>query len=100
MAVGDAVNAFTSTANNANLDVQPGSGVEWFIHTVYGEEALGAYEIWRGDDASFTNSKKVRTVAAGDVHGLTYRVTNAKPMRIKNVSGATQFLGYDGVITK
>jgi len=99
MAVGDSVNALVSKTNGSSLDIQPGASVEWLVHTIIAEQGL-AVEIYVGDDASYTNVKKIDTIGGGSVHQLTWRVTNTAPMRIKNVSGSTQFVGYNGVITK
>lgn len=99
MAVGDTVTALVSKANNATLDIQPGSGVEWFIHTLVSEQGL-KIEVYLVDDAAGTNKKLIDTTTGGSVHGLTYRVTNVGWIQLKNTSGSTQFIGYQGVITK
>lgn len=99
MAFGDAVGALTSTANNATLDIHPGSGVEWFITSIFSEQGL-AIEVYRVDDAAGTNKKKTMTTVGGEVQSLTMRATNDRWIQLKNVSGSTQFIGYEGSISK
>lgn len=104
MAVGDTVTALVSKTNNSTLDIQPGSGVEWFVHTIFSQQqTLGvtpSIEIYQVDDAAGTNKKLTDTFLGGSVHGLTFRVTNIGWIQLKNISGSTQFIGYHAVITK
>ena len=99
MAVGDTVTALVSKTNNSTLDIQPSAGVEWFIHTLVSEQGL-KIEVYAVDDAAGTNKKLVDTTLGGTLHGLTFRVTNVGWIQLKNTSGSTQFIGYQGVVTK
>lgn len=103
MAVGDAVTALVSKTNNSTLDIQPSSGVEWLIQNLFSEvQAVGttpSIEVYRVDDAAGTNKKKTMILLGGEVAAVV-RVTNVGWIQLKNISGSTQFIGYDGVITK
>jgi hypothetical protein len=96
MAVGDVFSAApTSTANNSFLDIQPSAGVEAVIHNLY---YGGAAEFYWYDG---TNSIKFGSDASGgSLLAVFLHVTNSKWVRIKNVAGTTQYLGYDGVQSK
>ena len=97
MAAGDAVVQLSaSVANNSFLDLQPGAGVEWVIHNIYTVEGA-AYELYWYDG---TNSLKIDHDAAVGRYNLQLHCTNAKYVRIKNVSGVANHLGADGMVTK
>ena len=98
MAVGDAVGVIVSKTNNSTLDIKPGAAVEWFIQNLIAEQGL-AMEVYRVDDAAGTNKKKTITLVGGEVQ-VGMRVREDFWIQLKNVSGSTQFIGYDGVITK
>jgi len=95
MAAGDAVVGLQSVVNGAFLDIRPGAGQEWVIHNVY---YGGAVEFYRRDG---TNDLKFDSDAqAGWFNGIFCHVTNSNWLGIKNVSGATILIGYDGIATK
>ena len=95
MAVGDAVSGYASVANNGTTTIQPGASIEWLIHTLFSESgAQLTVQMTDGTD------KTVDVLAGGSVHGLTWRLTNSIYMKIKNTSGGTVYIGYQGVITK
>ena len=98
MAISDAVTAWASKASAATTTVQPGSGVEWLIHTLVAGSGK-SMEVYLTSDAGSTFTL-IDTITGGSVHGLTYRLTNAVYMQLKNVSGGTAFNGYQGVVTK
>lgn len=94
MAVGDATTGLSSIANNAYLDIQAGIGVEWIIHNIYYPDAV---EIYLTDG---TNEIKFDfDTSSGARLGYVFHVTNGHYLRVKNVSGATMYIGYDGVVT-
>lgn len=97
MAVGDTVTAWASTASAGTNDIQPGSSVEWFIHTLLSAQGTAMEVYMTSNGSTFT---LVDTLSGGSVHALTFRLTNTVWMRIKNISGGTAFNGYQGVITK
>jgi hypothetical protein len=106
MAVGDrVVVAPTSVANTATLDIQPSAGVEWIVSRIIIEvgvvsDGVAAIEVYQGTDSSYTAVKLVDKFVAGGSVGVRYDVTNGVPLRLKNVSGSTLFLGYSGGVTK
>jgi hypothetical protein len=95
MAIGDVTIALSPVADDGYLDIQPGPGVEWVIHNILAPIDT-AVELYLSNG---TNEIKVDEHSAGfvDVH---FHCTNSIYYRIKNVSGATAYLGYDGVVTK
>jgi hypothetical protein len=95
MAIGDAVNGLSSVANNAYLDIQPGTGFEYIIHNLYFE---GAVEMYFSDGTN--NIKFDSDTAAGGRLAYVFHSTNSKYLRIKNVSGTTKFIGFDGIQSK
>jgi len=94
MAVGDAVVNNSSVASAAFLDVQPGSGVEWMIHHIHHEDAVEIY--WYDG----TNQFLISTSAGANYESIGARVTNSIRLRVKNTSGSTKRIGYDGIQTK
>ena len=102
MPVSAAVNALVSKTNNSTLDIKPGAGAEWLIHTLISEQQASnvtpSIEVYRVDDASGTNKKKTMTLLGGEVETRIH-VTENSWVQLKNISGSTQFIGYDGVIT-
>lgn len=95
MAVGDATVGLSSIASASYLTIQPGAGVEWIIHNLYYPDAV---EIYLSDG---TNEIKFDfDISAGGRLGYVFHVTNTHYLRVKNVSGATMYIGYDGVVTK
>lgn len=96
MAQGDKVTVVpTNVANNGFLDIRPTSGQEWTIHNL---EYSGAVELYKTDG---TNSIKVDSDTTGGGRiGVYLHSTNGVYWQLKNVSGASAFLSYDGVQTK
>jgi hypothetical protein len=96
MAVGDSVISHSSIANSASLTIQPGSaGVEWLITNLY---FGGAWELYRTD-----GSNTIKIDSGSGVRMLTsikLKATYTTYFTIKNVSGGTVYMGYDGVIWK
>jgi hypothetical protein len=96
MAVGDAVVvASTSVANNASMTLQPSSGIEWVIHNIYAP-STAAIEIYMTDGSNAILVDK----NTGGYLGYFLHLTNAQYMTVKNVSGGTVYMKYDGIITK
>ena len=99
MAAGDAYAvAPTSTATGSFLDLQPGGSVEVVVHNVYVPTGT-AYELYWYDG---TNSILFLSMPAGGaaLNLQCHCVGTTKYVRIKNVSGATAYLGADGMTTK
>jgi hypothetical protein len=96
MANGDQITvAPTSVANNGFLNIQPPPGAEWKILNL---EYSGAMELYKTDGV---NSIKVNNdTTGGGMLSVSLGATNGVYWQLKNVSGATAFLSYDGVQTK
>jgi len=94
MAVNDTVSNCESVANAAYLTIQPSGTTEWVIHNI---DFGGAVEISRFDG---TNEIIFRTESAIGEYACVRHVTNSDYLRVKNISGGTIKIGYDGVVTK
>lgn len=95
MAIGQAVNTFSSVATGSYIDIQPDAGDEWIIHNILVSDSA-AIELYYTDG---TNEERVLATTGGflDYH---FHVTNSVYYRVKNVSGATEYIGYDGIVSK
>jgi len=95
MAIGDAINTLSSVATDSYLDIQPGAGVEWIVHNVLVAETA-TIELYITDG---TNEEKVISSTGGllDYH---FHTTNSIYYRVKNTSGSTEYIGFDGIISK
>lgn len=97
MAIGDVRSSGpTSVADDAFMDVQATSGEEWVIHNLYLPAAASGYELHWYDGST---SQQVDTLS-GALYNCMFHVTNTRRIRVKNVVGSSQNLGYDGVQTK
>ncbi len=94
MAVGDAVVNNSSISTTAFLDIQPGAGVEWYVHNIHHEAEI---EISWYDG---TNTITTQAVLAADKTPVNARVTNSIRLRVKNTNAGTKRIGYDAVVTK
>src|SRR5262245_57197304 len=99
MAIGDTVTNWVPLDNNATLDVGPGTGIEWLIHTLLSESGKSMEVYWVGGGSPGTYTL-VDTHPGGSVHALTFRLNETYRMRLKNVSGGTAYVGFQGVVTK
>lgn len=94
-AVGDAVTSCSSISAGATLDIQPGAGVEWFLHNIWFEYNV---EIQRYDG---TNTVATVQLLGPDFQPLATRLTNGNRVRIKNLHGSSaKLICYDAVVTK
>lgn len=97
MARGDAyVVGLTQETNNSSLTIQPSAGVEVVIHNIYVPEG-SAWELYRTDGS---NPIKIDHDAAVGRYNLQLHATNSQYYTLKNVSGATIYMGVDGMVTK
>lgn len=95
MAAGDVVADLQSLANNAYLDIQPAEGVEWVINNIY---FGGSVELYYSDG---THEICVDSyIGPGRWSWEVLHPTHTFYPRIKNVSGNSVYMGYDGVVTK
>lgn len=97
MASGDAVNSGpTSVAAGAYLTIQPGAGVEWIVHNLKLPDGTISVEIY---DYDGTNSILLGTATSSWLT-MNFHLTNAKYMRMKNITAAAVYLAYDGIVVK
>ena len=97
MAVGDVkAGGPSSVANNSYLDVQAGASEEWVIHNLYLPAFTNGYELEWYDGST---AQKIDTLS-GSLYNAMFHVGNTRRIRVKNVTGSSQNLGYDGVQTK
>lgn len=96
MAVMDVVSGHSSVANTASLTVQPGAGVEWVISNIYGGGKIEVYM------TNGSNPVLVNSVSESPYSFALYKyfLNNTYYMTIKNVSGGSIYIGYNGIITK
>lgn len=95
MALGDALNTLTEILDNEYLDIQPSAGVEWIIHNITVPNT-SSVELYMSDSV---NEILVDSNVGGwiDFH---FHSTNSVFYRIKNTSGVSIFIGYDGIVSK
>lgn len=96
-AVGDTVASCTSVAASGTLDVQPGAGVEWVLHSIWFTLNV---ELQRYDG---TNTAAVTQLIGPDYHTFSpaIHVTNGNRIRLVNLNGGSaNIICYDGVVTK
>jgi len=92
MAVGDSVVGLSaSVADAAYMNIQPGSGVKWSIHNLFWANSVEIY--WYDG----TNSILIDSMTGNGARlNTVLECTNTKYLRVKNVAGETQNLGYSG----
>jgi hypothetical protein len=96
MAVGDAVLLHSSVANDAYLTIQPASGDEYIINSIW---AAGAIEIYMTDG---TNNVLVENTAVEpySFNGCKWIASNTYYLKVKNVSGGSIYIGCSGLVIK
>ena len=100
---GSARMAWTEIADDAYLDVRPDAYAlgnsnpeEWRILSLsFGDDV--DVEIYHTDGA---NEDMLFEVAGGYMSGLQFMATRDLYYRVKNVSGASKYIGYNCVVTK
>lgn len=98
MAKGDAVGDVQSIADGAFLDILPTGGAEWVLHNIIHEDTV---ELWVTDNAATPVSVVALTDPGRNVLGnLQLHAKADYYYRIKNISGATKIIAYDGFATK
>ena len=97
MTVGDMVSGLESKLNNQSITIGPSTvSLEWSIHNIYipfGSKC----EIYRTDGS---NTILIMTTTSSLLSPYTFHVSTSQYITVKNVSGSTINIGYDGVITK
>ena len=106
MARGDTVSDIQSIAAGANLDFQPGAGVEVMITEITSNQVAGTtpnktpdLSVGLYNGTLFSN---VRTAAEVNDWRRPLRlfINNTRYLRITNTSGSTASVGYTGIQTK
>lgn len=95
MAIGDVFSAKASKAQDAYLDIQPASGQECVIHTIYHEAECELYLSDGSTEFLFDSD-----TTGGAWYGLSLHVTNSLYVRIKQKNADAKEVGYDGIETK
>lgn len=97
-AVGDTVSIREEvTTTEQYLDIRPDSGAEWMIYTI---DTGGAWELYKCNSGGTLPSKVDSGSGPDLLHPLKLTVTNSIYYRIKNISGADNPFGFEGVVKK
>lgn len=96
MTVGDMVSGLESKTTTQSITIKPNTAsVEWSIHNIY--IPFGSTcEIYRTDGS---NTILIMTTTSSLLSPYTFHVSTSQYITVKNVSGSTIYIGYDGVIT-
>lgn len=96
MAAGDVYEGQTNTlSNGSSVSIQPSSGVEVVIHNIYYSGKVEFYKTDGSTDILFDSDAAAGARLAGMWH-----CTNAKYIKVKNVSGGNINVAFDGIQTK
>lgn len=94
MAVGEIFDAVpVAVDNNATLNIQPAGTAEAVIHNIY--TGSGSCELYKYDG---TTLSKIDT-ASGWL-GYAFHARNACYLQVKNISGGSLNISFDGIYTK
>lgn len=95
MSAGDSVKAHDNIANNSSKVIQPGANAEWMLQNFY---FGGSWELYRTDG---TNAVLIDSgVKGGSLQNRRMIATNSIYYTIKNVSGGSAVMGFDGIVIK
>jgi len=95
MALGSVVSTQQSIDHGASLSIKPSIGNEWVIHNVYVPNG-SQVELYWTDDINDT----LQDTNDGAWLNYHFHVTASNYLKVKNVSGGTIYIGYDGIQTK
>jgi hypothetical protein len=95
MAAGDIVGNTESVNDAAYMTIQPGAGVDYNILALIWSASV---EIYLYDGVN--EAGPVSATGAGGWPGVSIPVNNADYLRVKNVSGGVQIMGWRGIQTK
>ena len=85
-----------SLTSAASLNVRPPTNVEWIIHNIYVPSGY-AIELYRWNDTG-TTPQILITKTSVSMGFLDFHVTQDDFLIIKNISGSTIYVSYDGVL--
>ena len=93
----DTVSGTVSIAADSTINIRPSTtDEEWIIHNIY--TSLGnLIEIYRWNDTG-TTSQILIAKTSSTLSAVYYHCTTTGYLIIKNKSGSTIYVGYDGVI--
>lgn len=95
MPIGDVISNVASINANEMISMQPDAGIEWVIHNL---GHAGAAELYFYDGSNLLLMDQ--DTAGGSWIGIFLHCTNTKYYQVKNTSGGSALLSYDGVVTK
>jgi hypothetical protein len=95
MAQGDSVNGNVSVAYTAFMTIQPGSSIEWIIHNIHAPNTSDV-ELYVTDGSNDI----LIDGQIGSWLGFNFHLTNSNYIKVKNTSGGTIRMGYDGIVSK
>lgn len=95
MAKGDVYNDLQSINNNSYLSIQPNVGAEVTIHNLL-------YPYGSTVELYFTDGTNEILIDSDNISGRGFflHCTNSKYYKLKNISGSTIYIGYDGIQIK
>jgi len=94
--IGDIVSEHTSTLSGSSLSIRPSGTTEWGIQNIYIPYGVEC-ELYRTDGANdILLCKATDTINFAQPLNATYSIY----FKLKNVSGSTSYIGYDGKISK
>lgn len=96
MAVSDMVAEHTEVLNTQYLTIQPSGTDIWAIQNIYIPYGVEC-ELYRTDGSS---SVLITKLTQSLLSPYTLNVSNSIYFTIKNVSGGSAYLGYDGRVAK
>lgn len=94
-AVGDVTSAISSISDTNYLDIQPTGTIEWVIHNIYHADDIELY-FYDGSNNLLIEA----STGPGVLTRYAFHCTNSIRIRVKNTSGGSQLIGYDGIITR
>lgn len=95
MAVGDQAGTIETVTNNASLTIRPSGTEEWVIHNIFAPTTANIEFYKHGSSLSVLADSNT-----GSFFNFFFHASNASYITIKNVSGASIEIGYDGTVTK
>lgn len=95
VALGSVVSSHQSINNGAYLNIKPSVGDEWVIHNIYVPNGKNVELYW-----SDGTNESLQDTNDGAWLNYHFHVTASYYLRVKNVSGSSIYIGYDGIQTK
>ncbi len=93
-AVGSAMCSQTSLTTGTSLEIRPAGSYESIIHNLYVPDGYNV-ELYRSNGSVDI----LLTTLTGSWFAYYWHCTNGSFLKLKNVSGSTISVGYDGIYT-